>query len=518
MIDAKNADLLAKLIEIRKQIIDQIDPLKNYIDQFLKKDKENLSARSIEDINTISEGCSELLNQLSTQLSEENITAQINQGVNLDQYLSKIRHDLHNSINIIQGYGELVLIEFQKEQATTLVIKFSEIISFIKQIIRLADEIKLPQSAKITLDKYENIIVKQPIEVKEYQDFKEKISILIVDDQTQNCQLLERYLQEMGYENISIAHDGAQALNQLTKKSFNLVLLDLSMPGMSGKEVLVKLKKDIDMQRLMVLIITGFDEVEQTVACLKLGAEDLILKPFNQDLLRIRINACVEKKWYKYKENLFRYQLEFARRQFERLLQSIFPPFVVDELIKTGGIQTREYKNVAILVVNLVHAPHEDETHEPKEIIEYLQKLADMGDAVAIKYNVQKIKAIGGGFLGAAGMLLKSDSSVLDCIKCAHEMFEQSEKKGLQWKLNAGIHYGSVVGGMVGHRQYSFDIWGEAVNVCTRIQALAKSNTIYLSNSAWEQVKGVCEGVSLGQHEVKEKTPIEIFEYRNFRK
>lgn len=118
--------------------------------------------------------------------------------------------------------------------------------------------------------------------------------ILIVDDDPANRELLKRRLARAGYTSTSV-NSGEEALEILGQQRFDLIMLDLMMPGISGLETLEKIQSSARLRTIPVIMISAADDVDMMVQCVLHGAEDYISKPFNPVLLTARINACLEK-------------------------------------------------------------------------------------------------------------------------------------------------------------------------------------------------------------------------------
>lgn len=118
--------------------------------------------------------------------------------------------------------------------------------------------------------------------------------ILVVDDNSANLELLSRRLARSGYRS-NCVESGQAALDILEERRFDLILLDHMMPGMTGLEVLEKLKDNPRLRTVPVIMLSAADDVDLMVQCVLSGAEDYISKPFNPVLLTARINACLEK-------------------------------------------------------------------------------------------------------------------------------------------------------------------------------------------------------------------------------
>jgi len=120
-------------------------------------------------------------------------------------------------------------------------------------------------------------------------------TILVVDDNEMNRDLLSRRLRRDGHT-VLIAEHGRQALDRLAEQPFDLVLLDIMMPELTGYEVLEIMKEDPALQHIPVVMITAATEEESIVRCLLLGADDHLPKPFNPAILRARVGASLAKK------------------------------------------------------------------------------------------------------------------------------------------------------------------------------------------------------------------------------
>ncbi|MFI5343699.1 MAG: adenylate/guanylate cyclase domain-containing protein [Chlamydiales bacterium] len=509
-----------KLIDIRDEIQKQVDALLDHSKLMLSDENQVAFPLLMDDVTNIHKSNLLLLDMLTTQLNNE-IINEIVAEKNGATRLRTIRHDLRNPINAIYGYAEIVLEDLEKIDAIELTAHLREIVSLTKEIIDNIQKLQLPAdkaSHDEVLDTYSDLSeldtdFETGVTALEYHLFKEAFSILVVDDSPDNCHILETYLHHGGYINIALAFDGAQALQKLEKEEFDLLLLDIGMPGMSGIDVLVQLRNRIRQRKLMVLMISGADTIDNAIQCIKLGAEDFLVKPFNKEMLRVRVGACLEKKWFINQEALYQKQIKAEKQRYEELLKAVFPPTIVKELSETGEVKARNYTNIAVLFIDVVGFTTYCSHEEPDRVVQQLQELTTLCETVACQYSLQKIKTIGDAFMAVAGMLTFTDNPALDCLNCAQEIISRNSALATGWQLHAGINYGSVMGGIIGHQQYLFDVWGDTVNTAARIQAFAKADKICLSQSAWEKVRDLCPCRSLGQIELKGKKSMEIFEY-----
>ncbi len=146
------------------------------------------------------------------------------------------------------------------------------------------------------------------------------VSILITDDDEVNRELLSHRLANFGYR-IFTAKDGVEALAQMQQRQFSLVLLDIDMPKLDGFQVLRKMKADDALRDIPVVMVTAKDDLESTVKCIELGADDHIPKPFDPVLLRARVSSCIEKKRFFDEKERYRLALQKENTELEGIVQ-----------------------------------------------------------------------------------------------------------------------------------------------------------------------------------------------------
>src|SRR5512132_4115285 len=127
--------------------------------------------------------------------------------------------------------------------------------------------------------------------------------LLVVDDVEANRDLLARRLKQLGHE-VAMAEGGEAALAAVEREEFDLILLDVMMPGMDGYEVLRRLQADPGRRHIPVIMVTAVDQVDSVVRCIELGATDYLPKPFNPVILKARVNATLEQKRLRDRERL----------------------------------------------------------------------------------------------------------------------------------------------------------------------------------------------------------------------
>lgn len=178
---------------------------------------------------------------------------------------------------------------------------------------------------------------------------KDKPEILVVDDQFQNIELLEAYLEPQGYKIVK-ASSGEEALGKFSGNQIDLVLLDVMMPGMSGIEVLEKLRADEKTKAVPVIMVTVLKETEDKLKALEAGCDDFISKPFDKIELLARVKSILKISYYLKQLG--------EQERFKAVVDKISDGIAIcrqDYRIKDSNPAFLKYLNIADLVnVNLV--------------------------------------------------------------------------------------------------------------------------------------------------------------------
>jgi class 3 adenylate cyclase len=135
------------------------------------------------------------------------------------------------------------------------------------------------------------------------------------------------------------------------------------------------------------------------------------------------------------------------------------------------------------------------------------------------KYGIEKIKTIGDAYMAAGGLPVPTDDSVKNTVLAALEMqtfithrkAEMNAQKKPAFQMRAGIHTGPVVAGIVGVKKFQYDIWGDTVNIASRMESNGEVGKVNISETTYEKVKSSFHCVSRGKIEVKGKGEMEMY-------
>jgi class 3 adenylate cyclase len=449
------------------------------------------------------------------------------EGAGLDprELQSRVRHDMRAALNLVINYAELWIEEAAehgvegfvpelcriREQGRRCGALLDRILDSLE--VRDADLARQQPGVRAILD--EVVAYMRPDDEAGTAPAAETGRILVVDDNPDNRDLLRRRLARQGHD-VAVAANGREALERVAAGAIDLVLLDIIMPELTGFQVLERLKADEWLRDVPVIMITALEEIDSVARCIEMGAEDYLPKPFNPVVLRARIGACLEKKRLRDREVLHLRQIEEERRRSDELLHVILPHEIVGELRRTNEVKPRRYDNVAVLFADIVGFTPYCDCHPPEEVVRYLQQLVETWEDLALLHGVEKIKTIGDAFMAACGLLKRVENPVLNCVRCGLDMIAAAQRLPNGWNLRVGIHAGQVVAGVLGRRQYLFDLWGDTVNTAARMESHGVPGAITLSAEAWRRVADCCRGEPLGAVHVKGKGELQMVRFVDF--
>ena len=325
-------------------------------------------------------------------------------------------------------------------------------------------------------------------------------AILVVDDSDALREIILLTLHTLGYHDVTEAADGQFALDLLHEREFDLLILDIDMPRVSGYTVLETLKKDPVRRHMPVIVASGFDQIEAVVRCIELGAEDFLPKPINSVLLGARIAASLDRKRLRDLERLRLIELqqekqllEIERAKSERLLLNILPTAIAERLKQGERTIAKLYASVTVLFADLVDFINLARRTDPEALVSLLNDLFSRFDRIADVHGLEKIKTIGDSYLVVGGLPDIRANHAEAVAEMALEMLvaleDLNRERGTTLALRIGINSGPVVAGVIGRKKFTYDLWGETVNLAQRMQSSGLPNRIHLTADACELLR-----------------------------
>jgi class 3 adenylate cyclase len=338
--------------------------------------------------------------------------------------------------------------------------------------------------------------------------------ILIVDDEPFNVDYLEQELEDLEYDTVS-AFNGREALAQVEAEGPDVILLDIMMPEMDGFAVLERLKANGAWRNIPVIIISAMDDIDSVVRGIKLGAEEYLPKPFNEVLLKARIEASLEKKRWRDKEQAYLAQIEAEREKAERLLLNILPPSIAERLKEQPAGIVDYFVEATILFADIVGFTELSTRLTPLDLVALLNALFSAFDYLTEKYGLEKVKTIGDSYMVAGGLPQARPDHAQAVAEMALEMqavmarFNQENAEPLDIRI--GINTGPVIAGVIGSKKFIYDLWGDTVNTASRMESHGLASQIQVGPETYRQLQANYLLEERGEIEVKGKGRVKTY-------
>ncbi len=208
-----------------------------------------------------------------------------------------------------------------------------------------------------------------------------------------------------------------------------------------------------------------------------------------------------------------------GKKRSDELLLNILPYETAQELKKKGQAETKNFENVTVLFTDFKGFTTISELLTPKELITEIDTCFKGIDRIMEKYGIEKIKTIGDAYMAAGGLPKENTTHHIDVVMAAEDILllmaelkrERIEKNLPYFDIRIGIHSGPVIAGIVGIKKFSYDIWGDTVNIASRMESSGEVNRINLSGATHELIKDLYECEYRGKVEAKNKGKIDMY-------
>ncbi|MEX0844141.1 MAG: adenylate/guanylate cyclase domain-containing protein [Balneolaceae bacterium] len=383
-----------------------------------------------------------------------------------------------------------------------------------------------------------------------------KPRILVVDDHPALVTLLRHKLIQKGYD-VFTAQNGQDALELVRKEYPDVILSDVDMPLMDGFELCETIKKDSKLNKIPIILVTSMVTTDYIMKGIEAGADNYLTKPYDDETLYSKIEellsnppvpfkddntveVTIEGKEYNvqadysrlvnllistYKNtlaqnhqlskmqsslNVANKELRLTKKEHEELIQNIFPEKVAENLLAYGTVNPERYEDATVMFTDFAGFTKIVPNLNPEELIDSLSFYFDRFDDYSMQHNLIKIKTIGDSYMAAGGLPERNASHPIDAIlaalKITNFVSNFGEKKQTEipyLPIRIGIHTGKAVVGVIGKTRFAYDIWGETVNIASRLEEHAPENSINISETTYQRIKDFFECESRGGIETK---------------
>ncbi len=336
--------------------------------------------------------------------------------------------------------------------------------------------------------------------------FDRIINILVIESNEAERSSLLSVIQNPGH-NIFTTRNREETLTLLDENKFALIFCSLDIPEIDNYQFLLEVNERNRIKNSAIIVTSN--EKEKVYSCIGESvthvAMDYLIKPFQANLVKSKIGV--------YKKLFFKHQ------RVTRLLESILPAQTLAEFSTYGKSSPKKKENCAVLFTDFVNFTKKTKERDPHDIVKKLDFYFSKFDEIILKYKLEKIKTIGDAYMAVGGVTEDvphpSIRTALAAIEIrnfitndilTHKAFQQE-----YWEIRIGIHSGELIAGVVGTHKFSFDVWGDTVNIAARCEQNSKPNKINISDRFYEEINGYFDCTSRGKIAIKNGDKIGMF-------
>lgn len=407
--------------------------------------------------------------------------------------LRRLQHDLRTPLGQIIGYSELVEEELEDRGADDLTPDLQRIRAAAERLLELVNS-TFAAETEAALGGPAQMTRAKPASGESEDVGAAELggSILVVDDEPANRDMLARRLERAGYK-VETAEGGVEALRTIDDGAFDLVLLDVNMPGMDGLEVLRVLRRTRSLSELPVVLATALDSRDELLAGLRAGANDYVTKPLDMAVVLARASTQIRlRRTVAEKEGLSQ-QLEirnaFMRRTFGRYVSD---EVVSDVLERPEGLELRgESRRITALVADLRGFSSFTGSLPPVDVVSLLNHfLGPMSEAIQ-EHGGTLDNIVGDEIVALFGAPIAGDDDAQRAVACALAMQramepvnERNRSSGLpDIEMGVGLATGDAIVGNIGSElRAKYTAIGNPVTLAARIESYTTGGQVLVDD------------------------------------
>lgn len=256
---------------------------------------------------------------------------------------------------------------------------------------------------------------------------------------------------------------------------------------------------------------------EKEIAALQAKRQKYVIYGTIISLILVFVMAVGAYSRYKYVKKTNKIIAD-ERDRSDKLLLNILPEETAEELKQNGKVAAKRFESVTILFSDFQGFTSHAQNLSPEILVKSVDYYFSRFDEIMDKYELEKIKTVGDAYMCAGGLPFPTTDHPFKMVEAAFEMaavmeeIKREPKEGIvPFEVRIGINTGTVVAGVVGLNKFAYDIWGDAVNVASRMESLSEPGRINISENTYQRIKEVYDCVSRGKVLVKNKGEMEMY-------
>ena len=212
-------------------------------------------------------------------------------------------------------------------------------------------------------------------------------------------------------------------------------------------------------------------------------------------------------------------QKQYFQQRTDELLLNILPKEIAAELKETGVTRAKDFDNVTVLFTDFENFTLIAEQMSAQELVNEIHYCYSAFDQIISVHGLEKIKTIGDSYMCVAGVPVDRETHAVDAVMAAMEIkafvdreHQIRQAKGqMSFNIRIGLHSGPVVAGILGLKKFAYDIWGDTVNIASRLESSGEPGKVNISGSTYELVKDRFACQYRGKIEAKHKGEIDMY-------
>ena len=209
------------------------------------------------------------------------------------------------------------------------------------------------------------------------------------------------------------------------------------------------------------------------------------------------------------------FELAATQEKSDALLANILPQAIIEELKAKGHSEPRRFEEASILFTDFSGFTQAVSTIPPKRLVQELDEIFRGFDDIMVANGLEKIKTIGDAYMAAGGLPVAAENHALRCVRAGLALTQfietRNQTAAMKWGLRVGVHSGAVVAGIVGKNKYAYDVWGDTVNIASRLESAGEVSKVNISAYTFELVQAFFECEYRGKLAAKGKGEIDMY-------
>ncbi len=317
------------------------------------------------------------------------------------------------------------------------------------------------------------------------------------------------------YEGLSHVYANKEDFNNAFKYQTKLIANKDSLFNLETDDKIRGLQFDFDLEKKEDKI--GLLEQEAEISELQVERQKYVIYGSILSLILVVVVAVGSYKRYRYMKKTNKI-IETEKDRSENLLRNILPDETALELKEHGKVKAKKFESVTVMFTDFKGFTRYSESLSPEELVQAVDYFFSKFDAVMDKYGLEKIKTIGDAYMCAGGLPFPTKDHHIKIVKAGFEIaqiMEEAKQNAVGGIMNIdvriGINTGPVVAGVVGTRKFAYDIWGDAVNVASRMESMSEPGRINVSENTYLLIRDTYQCEHRGQIHVKNKGMMDMY-------